>query len=120
MRFFKLILASVLLLLGVMFVFHNLEVLNQKLQFKFDTYIHTFQSGHVSLWVLILFFFFLGLLTATLYLVYEVLKLRRENRHLRHNLEILASELQAFRPQEAAPAPEPPPAPAPEPTPPES
>ena len=47
----------------------------------------------MPLWVLVLFCFFLGAFTASLYGIYEVIVQRQTIRQLKHNLEILASEL---------------------------
>ena len=62
MRFFKVIFGALLTILGIIFIINNLEVLQQKVQFKFDIYLHTFHSAPVTLWILILFVFFLGVL----------------------------------------------------------
>ena len=52
---------------------------------------------------MILFCFFLGVFTASLYGIYEIIMQRQTIRQLRHNLEILAQELkQAGAAAEAA------------------
>jgi len=107
MRFFKVIFASLLTILGIVFIVHNLEVLRQTVQFKFDIYFHTFHSAPVTLWILLLFVFFLGVVTSALYGVFELLKQRRTIRQLRHNLEILGSELKNLPSREIEPAPAP-------------
>jgi len=60
---------------------------------KLDLYATTFQSPDMHLWVIILFAFFLGVFTTSLYGLYELFQQRRTIRQLRHNLEILAREL---------------------------
>ena len=47
----------------------------------------------MHLWVLVLFAFFLGVFTASLYGLYELYQNRQTIRQLRHNLEIMAREL---------------------------
>jgi hypothetical protein len=58
-----------------------------------DLYFITFQSPDIHLWVIILFCFFLGVFTTSLYGLYELVKGRQTIRQLRHNLDILAKEL---------------------------
>ncbi len=106
MRFIKVIFGALLTILGIIFIINNLEILRQQVQFKFDIYLHTFHSAPISLWVLILFIFFLGVLTAALYGIFEVLQQRRTIRQLRHNLEILSSEMENLPGRESHPAPE--------------
>ena len=65
------------------------------------------QSPEMPLWVMVLFCFFLGAFTASLYGIYEVIVQRQTIRQLKHNLEILASRA------ETAPAPRPRPRPPP-------
>jgi len=60
---------------------------------KLDLYFLTFQTPDINLWVIVLFAFFLGVFTASLYGIYEVYIQRQTVRQLRHNLEILAKEL---------------------------
>jgi lipopolysaccharide assembly protein A len=109
MRFVKVIFSTVIILLGIVFIIENLEILKHPVSLKLDLYVVTFQSPDVHLWVLILFSFFLGVLTTALYGLYEHYQQRQTIRQLRHNLDILAKELkQASAPgQSAAAAPEP-------------
>lgn len=97
MRFFKLIFSCLLTILGIIFIIHNLETLNQQITLKFNAYFHTFQSAPITLWVLLLFVFFLGVLIASLYGVYEVIRQRHISRQLRHSLEVLSSELKGLK-----------------------
>ena len=93
MRFFKVIFGSLLGVLGVMFIVQNREVLERTIQLKLDLYFHAMQSAALPLWILILFTFFLGVFTASLYGLYELLKQRQTIRTLKHNLEIVGQEL---------------------------
>lgn len=93
MRFIKVIFASLLGILGIMFIIQNRVVLEQTVQLKLDLYIRGFQSASIPLWILILFTFFLGVFTASLYGLYELMRQRQTIRQLKHNLEILGQEL---------------------------
>jgi uncharacterized integral membrane protein len=109
MRFIKVIISTVIILLGVVFIIENLEVLKQSVSLVLNLYLVRFQSPDVYLWVLILFSFFLGVLTTALYGLYEHYMQRQTIRQLRHNLEILAKELKqaSATAQESAAASEP-------------
>ncbi len=115
MRFLKLIFACLLLIFAIVFIIQNLEVLTQKVQLKLDLHFRTFESMPIHLWVLILFTFFLGVFTASLYGIYEHVKQRQTIRQLRHNLEIMGQELRRGAPVTAPTAEVTPPPPAPEP-----
>ena len=93
MRFVKVIFSTVIVLLGIVFIIENLEVLKQAVRLKLDLYFITFQTPDVFLWVLVLFAFFLGVITTALYGVYDNYQQRQTIRRLRHNLDILAKEL---------------------------
>jgi len=93
MRFFKVIFASLLGVLGVIFIFENQEVLKHSVQLKLDLYFSAFHSAAIPLWILLLLVFFLGVVTTCLYGLYELLKQRQTIRTLRHNLEIVGQEL---------------------------
>jgi lipopolysaccharide assembly protein A len=93
MRFVKVIFSTVIVLLGIVFIIENLEVLKQAVRLKLDLYFITFQSPDVYLWVLVLFAFFLGVLTSALYGIYDHYMHRQTIRQLRHNLDMLAREL---------------------------
>jgi uncharacterized integral membrane protein len=109
MRFVKVIISTVIILLGVVFIIENLEALKLPVSLRLDLYVATFQSPDVYLWVLVLFAFFLGVLTTALYGIYEHYTQRQTIRQLRHNLEILARELKqaSATAQASAAAPEP-------------
>jgi uncharacterized integral membrane protein len=93
MRFVKVIFSTVIVLLGIVFIIENLEVLKHSVRLKLELYFATFQTPEVYLWVLVLFSFFLGVITTALYGVYDNYQQRQTIRQLRHNLEILAKEL---------------------------
>ncbi len=93
MRFVKVIFSTVIVLLGIVFIIENLEVLKHTVRLKLDLYVVTFQTPDVYLWVLVLFAFFLGVITTALYGLYDHYLQRQTIRQLRHNLEILAKEL---------------------------
>jgi uncharacterized integral membrane protein len=93
MRFVKIIISTVIVLLGIVFIIENLDMLKQAVRIRMDLYFITLQSPDVYLWVIILFCFFLGVFTTSLYGIYELVKSRQTIRQLRHNLEILAREL---------------------------
>ena len=93
MRFLKVIFSTIIVLLGVVFIIENLEVLKQPVTLRLDLYLAHLESPAVHLWVLVLFFFFLGVFTASLYGIYEVVVQRQTIRRLKHNLEIMAQEL---------------------------
>ena len=93
MRFVKVIFSTVIVLLGIVFIIENLEVLKHTVRLKLELYFATFQTPEVYLWVIVLFSFFLGVITTALYGVYEHYQQRQTIRQLRHNLEILAKEL---------------------------
>jgi uncharacterized integral membrane protein len=109
MRFVKVIFSTVIVLLGIVFIIENLEVLKQAVRLKLDLYFITFQTPDVYLWVLVLFSFFLGVITTALYGLYDHYHQRQTIRQLRHNLDILAKELKqtSATAQAAAAAPEP-------------
>lgn len=93
MRFLKVIISTVIVLLGIVFIIENLEMLKLPVRLQLDLYFITLQSPDVHLWVLVLFTFFLGVFTTSLYGIYELYKQRQTIRQLRHNLEMLAKEL---------------------------
>jgi uncharacterized integral membrane protein len=93
MRFVKIIISTLIVLLGIVFIIENLETLKHAVRLKMDLYFFTFQTPDVQIWVVVLFAFFLGVLTASFYGLYEHYNNRQTIRQLRHNLEILAQEL---------------------------
>ncbi|MCX5892812.1 MAG: LapA family protein [Deltaproteobacteria bacterium] len=93
MRFLKVIISTIIILLGVVFIIENLETLKLPVTLKLDLYVVQMTSPAIHLWVLVLFCFFIGAFTASLYGIYEVIVQRQTIRRLKHNLEILASEL---------------------------
>ncbi len=113
MRFFKIIITTAIVILGIVFIIENLEMFKQTVRIKYDLYFVYLESPDVSIWVIILFCFFLGVFTASLYGIYEMFVQRQAIRQLRHNLEIMAEELEAAgvapEPAREPKAPSPPP-----------
>ena len=109
MRFLKVIISTIIILLAIVFIIENLEMLRQTMTLKLDLYLVNLKSPAMPLWVMILFCFFLGAFTASLYGIYEVLVQRQTIRQLKHNLEILALELKqaGITPETSSDAPEP-------------
>jgi hypothetical protein len=99
MRHLKLILIVVVLVLIFLLIRQNLDTLNQPVQFKLNLGILSFQSVNHSLWVILTFTLFIGILGTGLYSLIAVFKLRQANRQLHHDLEILKSELHTLKPQ---------------------
>jgi uncharacterized integral membrane protein len=95
MRFLKVIISTIIIVLAIVFIVENLETLRHAVTLKLDLYLGHWASPEVPLWVLVLFCFFLGAFTASLYGIYEVIVQRQTIRQLKHNLEILASELKS-------------------------
>ena len=93
MRFLKVIITTIIILLAIVFIVENLEMLRQAVTLKLDLYAVHWKSPDMPLWVMVLFCFFLGAFTASLYGIYEVIVQRQTIRQLKHNLEILAQEL---------------------------
>jgi uncharacterized integral membrane protein len=93
MRFVKIIISTLIILLGIVFIIENLDTLKHTMRIKLNLYFVGFQSPDMHLWIIVLFAFFLGVFTASLYGIYELYQQRQTVRQLRHNLEILAREL---------------------------
>ncbi len=104
MRFLKVILSTIIILLAIVFIIENLEMLKQAATLKLDLYLVNLQSPAIPLWVMVLFCFFIGAFTASLYGIYEVIVQRQTIRQLRHNLDILAQELKSAGLAAEAPA----------------
>jgi hypothetical protein len=108
MRFIKVIIGTAIVILGIVFIIENLEMLKTAVKIKLDLYVVYLESPDIHLWVIVLFCVFLGVFTASLYGVYEIIMQRKTIRQLRHNLDILAQELkQAGAAAEAASSPQP-------------
>jgi hypothetical protein len=99
MRHLKIILALVVLVLNFLLIRQNFDVLTQPVQFRLNLGIFSFQSVNHSLWVILAFTLFIGILGTGLYSLMAVLKLRQANRQLHHDLELLKSELHTLSPQ---------------------
>ena len=108
MRFINVIISTAIVLLGIAFIIENLEMLKTTVKIKLDLYVVYLESPDIHLWVIVLFCIFLGVFTASLYGVYEIIMQRQTIRQLRHNLDILAQELkQAGAAAESASSPAP-------------
>jgi hypothetical protein len=109
MRFVKVIFSTVIVLLGIVFIIENLDMLKQPVNMELNLYLVSFQSPKMHLWILILFTFFLGVFTTSLYGIYELYQQRQTIRQLRHNMDMLAKELKqaSDTAQASAAAPEP-------------
>ncbi len=95
MRFLKMIFSTIIVLLAIIFIVENLEVLRQTVTLNLDLHLVKMETPEVPLWVMVLFCFFLGVFTAALYGIYEVVVQRQTIRQLKHNLEILSQELKS-------------------------
>jgi uncharacterized integral membrane protein len=93
MRFIKIIVSTLIVILGIVFIIENLGMLEHSVQIRLDLHFVNLQTPHMHLWVLVLFAFFLGVFTASLYGLYELYQNRQTIRQLRHNLDIMAREL---------------------------
>lgn len=100
---FKAIMVVVVLVLTFLLFRQNLDVLNHQVQFKLNLGLFSFQSVSHSLWVILGFTLFIGILGTGLYSLLAVLKLRQTNRQLHHDLELLKSELHTLKPQMETP-----------------
>jgi uncharacterized integral membrane protein len=93
MRFLKVIISTIIILLAIVFIIENLEMLKTAVNLNLDLYLLHMESPAIPLWVMILFCFFLGAFTASLYGLYEVIVQRQTIRQLRRNLAIMTQEL---------------------------
>ena len=109
MRYVKVIFSTVIVLLGIVFIIENLDMLKQPVSMELNLYFVSFQSPKMHLWIIVLFSFFLGVLTTALYGLYDHYQQRQTIRQLRYNLEILAKEIKQANAtaQASAAAPEP-------------
>lgn len=103
MRFFKVIFIALLFFAALIFFISNKEVLGHKVRLQFDIHFHNFQSAPIPFWILLLFVGFLGALTVSLFFMYEWFKHRQAIRSLKHNLEILSSELANVQARQTTP-----------------
>lgn len=98
MRFFKIILAVVVLGLIFLLIRQNLDVLNQQCQFKLNLGLRSFQTVSHPFWIIFGFALFIGILGTGLYSLSAVHRLRKDNRQLRRELTMLKSELETCKP----------------------
>jgi putative membrane protein len=104
MRYLKIILPLMVLFLILLLVRQNVEVFNHEVQFRLNLLLFTLQSAPHRLWVILLYTLFLGIVGTGLYSLVEVVRLKQANRQLRHDLELLKSEMQTLHPEPSQPA----------------
>lgn len=104
MRPLKIALPLVVVILILLLVRQNLEVFNHQVEFRLNLLLFTLQSAPHRLWVILLYTLFLGIIGTGLYSLVEVMKLKQVNRQLRHDLELLKSEVHTLRPEPEQPA----------------
>jgi uncharacterized integral membrane protein len=93
MRFLKIIVFTAIVILAIVFIIQNLQMFQNTLKVRINLYFLRAESPDMPVWVIILFTFFLGVFTASLYGIYEIIVQRRTIRRLRHNMDIMAREL---------------------------
>lgn len=93
MRYVKLTFALLVAVLAIVFIVQNRVVLEHSFQLRFDIMVLKVQTELIPLWVLLLFGYFLGAITAFLYFVVHHIRQRQTIRHLRQNLEVLNQKL---------------------------
>lgn len=104
MRYLKIILPLVVLFLILLLVRQNVEVFNHEVQFRLNLLLFTLQSAPHRLWVILLYTLFLGIFGTGLYSLVEVVRLKQVNRQLRHDLELLKSEMHTLHHEPVQPA----------------
>ncbi len=104
MRYLKIGLPIFVVLLVLLLIRQNIEVFNHQFEFRLNLWLVTLQSAPHRVWVILLFTLLLGVVGTGLYSFVEVVKLRQANRQLRHDLELLKSEIQTLRPEAAHPS----------------
>lgn len=104
MRSLKIALPLVVVILILLLVRQNLDVFNQQVEFRLNLLLFSLQSAPHRLWVILLYTLFLGIIGTGLYSLVEVIKLKQVNRQLRHDLELLKSEMHTLHPEPDQPA----------------
>jgi|GEM_PF-5494672 len=97
MRYLKIGLPVLVVLLILIMVRQNLEVFNHQVEFRLNLLAFTLRSAPHRLWVIMLYTLLLGIVGTGLYSLVEVMKLRKANRQLRHDLEMLKSEMHTLQ-----------------------
>ena len=93
MRFVKIIISTLIIILGIVFIVENLDMLKNTVRIRMDLHFVTFQSPDLLPLGDHSFLLFSGGIHHLLYGIYELITSRQTIRQLRHNLEILAKEL---------------------------
>ncbi len=101
MRYLKAGSVVLVVLLLLLFVRQNVEVFNQQFTFRLNLGLFSLHSAPHRLWVILLYTLFLGIVGTGLYSLVEVVKLRQANRQLRHDLELLKSEIHTLQKESA-------------------
>ncbi len=97
MRYFKVIVFSVLVALAVIFMFQNFTALTQPLELKLDLGVWEFGPREFPSYVLLLLAFFVGLVVAIAVGLVERIRLRSQLSSTRKELERVRSELEGLR-----------------------
>lgn len=99
MRLLKIGLLALVVILILVLIRQNQEVFNHQVEFRLNLLLFTLQSAPHRLWVMLLYTLLLGIVGTGLYSLVEVVKLRQANRRLRHDLELLQSEIHTLNPE---------------------
>ena len=93
MRYVKVFIIGLLALVSLVFVIENIEVLRQTVELRLNLYVTKLETAPLEMWVLTILSFALGAVLVLIYFVYDHVKQRQIIRHLRQNIEIMATEL---------------------------
>lgn len=104
MRYLKIGLPVLVVILIFSLIRQNLEVFNHQFEFRLNLILFTLQSAPHRLWVILIYTLFLGIFGTGLYSLVEVMKLKQANRQLRHDLELLKSESHTLHTEPEKPA----------------
>ncbi|MGQ9920619.1 MAG: hypothetical protein ACUVRZ_04735 [Desulfobacca sp.] len=104
MRYLKIILPLGVFFLLLLLVRQNVEVFNHEVQFRLNLLFFSLQSAPHRLWVILLYTLFVGIFGTGLYSIVEVMRLKQVNRQLRHDLELLRSEINTLHQEPVQPA----------------
>ena len=97
MKHVKAIISIVLMLLAVILIVENLAQFSQKLTLKVDLYFWDWKSEPMAFYFVMIIVFFLGVLIAGFYGIFERFKLRREIRTLSRERREKDKELNSLR-----------------------
>lgn len=97
MKHVKAIISIVLMLLAVVLIVENLAQLSQKLTLRVDLYFWDWKTEPMAFYFVIIIAFFLGVLIAGFYGMFERFKLKREIRALSRERKEKDKELNSLR-----------------------